>query len=420
MSRYQKFTDEQSWSCFSAMSALGSVLGLIALVVASLSLGLLVTWNANNVKTISGVQPHVNGEVSVLAGTAMSETTDDATSQVVLNNAGVWNVTVLHNLTVNGPTGALVLDNTGVRDAYAGLNISISGTYYKTFDNTGVREATAGAGISVTGTYYKTISNTGVLSLTCTGAGMNCTGGTTGNVAIGTSAILTVNGLTPDSNGDTTLSGYYGLIVDNGPGPHGNQVWHELTRRNALPPYDPDNSVLEYVALILNVSANTWRQHITPGFNPTFIPGLFPGDGGAGNVGGMAWQPVYEGLYTLNIMLEYSINIDPQSHQSVTGVVCFDCVDENPFNGFVPIAGGVQSQDVNTGTNAVNGTTVFAPYNSVRFMSFTVTFEVCSLCDVTIGSVLTLHTYHSHTKTNATVIAPIMDSTYYFQIAQVI
>jgi hypothetical protein len=363
-----------------------SVLGLIAFIFVNV-------WDKNNVKTISGVHPHVLGEVSVLPGIAMTETTDDTLSQVVLNSDGVWNITVLHNLSVSSANHAVVLENNAVRDLYAS------------------------AGIAVAGGFYKTIFNTGVLSVTCTGAGMNCTN-TTGDVAIGTTAILTVNGITPDSNGDTTLSGYYGLITDNGPGPHGNQVWHELTRRKTLTQTDPNGNVIAYVTFIPGIQENTWRQWINPGFNPIFIPGLYPGDGGAGDVGGSAWQPAYEGLYTINVMTMYTVSIDYNSHQSVNTAICFDCTSEDPFSGNTLLNGGLQTMDINTGIYASFGPTIFM--GGVHFMSLSTTFEVCSTCPITIGSVLTLHVYHSHSSTNLTSTPVNMDAQIFFEIAQVI
>lgn len=410
--------DEQSWTAFQVLTTLGTIIALAGVIVGGIGLGLLITWNSDNVKTISGVKPVVNGEVSVLPGIALSETTDVITAQVVLNNEGVWNVTVLNNLTVNQASHAIVLDNTGVRDVYPGLNVSVSGGYYKTIDNTGVREATAGQGISVSGTYYKTISNTGVLSVICTGAGMNCTN-TTGNVAIGTTAVLTFNGQPPDGAGDVVLNGYYNIIVDNGPLPNGNQVWYELSRRYSLPASDPNGPAVAYAAVISNVAQNTWRMSLNPGFTQFYVPGLLAGDGGAGDIGGHLWAPAYEGLFTLNVMMLYTVSaIDPESHMSVTSVICFDCVDENPFNGINIFPGGLQTHDINTGSYSTLGNSIFGSPNGPRIISFSADFEVCQTCEIQLGMPLTMHTRLDHSNTNNTLITPTMSATFYFRIAQ--
>ena len=375
------------WTLVAVALALGAC-GLTGLVLVNV-------WNGANVKSISGVHPHLNGEVTILPGTAMALTTSDPLSQLTLSSTGVWNLTVLNNLTVNQAAGAVVLDFVGVR------------------------EVSAGTGIAVAGTYYKTISNTGVLSVTCTGAGMNCTGGPTGDVQIGTKAILTFNGQSPDNAGDVTLSGYYNIIVDNGPLANGNQVWYELSRRYALPAYDSNGPALAYAAAFSNIAANTWRMSLNPGFTQFYAPGLFAGDGGAGDIGGHLWAPAYEGLFTLSVMMQYQFSaIDPESHMSVTSVICFDCVDENPFNGINIFPGGVQTHDINTAQYALNGTAIFGVPFGPRFLSFSADFEVCQTCDVMLGMPLTLHTRFDHSNLNNTMVTPNMSATFYFRIAQ--
>lgn len=333
--------------------------------------------------------------ISVLGSTAMAAAFAAFAMSLVLivvvpswDSSNVKTITALHNLTATKVGNTYSVDNTGVRDVYAG------------------------PGIAVGGQFEKTVSNTGVLSTTCS-KGVVCNV-TSGNVGVTSTAILTYNGLPPDANGDSTLSGYYGVITDNGPGPNGNQVWIELNRRMALLPDDPNGNSIVYVNLITNIPANTWQTSFGPAFSTTYVPGVLPGEGGAGDTGGTTWAPVYDGIYTISGVVIYTIGIQAETHQSIQFALSFDATTLSPYSGNVPYeGGGYTSQDLNTGTYAGNGPT--------RYLSFFTTFPVCDTCIITRGMVLTTHLQHIHSSPNVT-LAPVTipSASVYFRIVQTI
>lgn len=119
---------------------------------------------------------------------------------VAVGGGAVDSVSAGTGISVNSPTGAVVVTNAGVTSAVAGSGITVSsGTGAVTITNSGIRTASAGTGISTTTVAGAlTIGNTGVTSIV---AGTNVTiSGSTGAVTInaaggggGGATIITAN-----------------------------------------------------------------------------------------------------------------------------------------------------------------------------------------------------------------------------------
>lgn len=146
--------------------------------------------------------------LTIVAGTAISITTNPTNDSLTINNDGVTELTQGTGITLSGTTGNITVTNNGVRSATAGSPI--------------VGRA-VGLGISIGGTPNDiTVTNTGIISIT-QGAGITVsTDDTTGNVTITNNAAnvfrnIAVDGqstIIADSVSDTlTVEAGYGLVI---------------------------------------------------------------------------------------------------------------------------------------------------------------------------------------------------------------
>ncbi len=388
----------------------------------------LAYFNPQTIKTISGVHP-LAGELTLLAGpdgialdlddhsitvantgvTAILTGTGVAasaeTGDVTLTNTGVTSAVAGVGVAVSGPTGAVTFSNTGVLSVTAvgaGLSFNAS-TGVVGATNTGVTSAVAGAGISVSGaTGAVTFTNAGVRALSVSGSGLTVNA-STGSVAIATSAVLTVNSLSPTA-GNIVVTGADGLVATS----VGNTVTlaDELSTQTTLNHDDALGPQVGYevaIGFFTPVPENTWQSGVVAGFPVPYFPGAM-GDGGQGGTGGGTWWIVPAlGSYTITADCEVTPSaLRADDHQSVSVALAFGAVDADPMlGGFIPF-GGYATLDFSGGTNAATAPAL------ARRLSFSTSFHAgCTGCPVALSDALTVHAYPAHTGIGAAVTADV-------------
>lgn len=176
----------------------------------------------------------------------------------------------------------------------------------------------------------------------------------------------------------------------------------DLTRRSQLPYSNAASPHVSYRVAIGGfggVPENTWRTGIFPFFLPIYLPGIAPGDGGQGNIFGVSWRVPVEGFYTVAAHCSLIVSgIDTDTHQSIEAAITLGASSDDPFaGGFIP-EGGLASLDINTGSLAGSGPTIFFG----RRLSMTASFHACgSGCPVAVNDRLALHLRQDHSSTGA-------------------
>lgn len=99
------------------------LLAVTGIAIAAFVIALVV--NGSAVKTISGVPPNDDGEVTGVAGAGISITPDGVNNQLTIANTGVLSTIAGSGISVSSATGDVTIGNTGVLSALAGAGLNV-------------------------------------------------------------------------------------------------------------------------------------------------------------------------------------------------------------------------------------------------------------------------------------------------------
>ena len=241
-----------------------------------------------------------------------------------------------------------------------------------------------------------TFNNDGVVTIS------SVTPDATGDLAIvggnGVSVVPSPNTLTINSDGVTSLTAGYGLDGSSLTGDI--TLDHEITKAIvALPQNDPNGAMVAYMhafGIAIPAVENTWRMGAIPGFFPTLLPGVEPGDDGQGN-GGVTWTVPAIGRYDFNVHCVVAPSArEVGDHQSFTMAINLGATTVNPnLSGFIP-QGGSTSLDISSSSP-------LGPTFPLR-MSVSGSVQAgCTGCSVAVGNALTVHIRQDHFGVGAAV-----------------
>lgn len=299
----------------------------------------------NGIFTISGVPPNDDREVTAVGGTGISVVPSIPTHEVTFNNDGVLSNVAGPGISVSNPTGDVTISNTGVLSNIGGTGISVSGaTGDVTIDNDGVLTiAVLGSGLSInmpSGAVQ--LQNTGVTS-NIAGAGI-AVDMATGDVTISNTGVTSItageNLLASGSTGDITLDDE--LVF--------------YTR--AVPVNDTNGPQVSYTSttgLLVTANEGTWYTGENMAFTTVFTPGITPGEDGQGNIGGVGWSTPTTGEYQVHIDCEFeilpSVSITDLFTTRMVGNFGANTLDPNS-SGFIPY-GCTQNQEISSPNSAI-------------------------------------------------------------------
>jgi len=171
-------------------------------------------------------------------------------------------------------------------------------------------------------------------------------------------------------------------------------IKNELVRDSLLPNNDTSSPQLSYMQYLghqsLPAPENVWRMGVIAGFFKPLLPGINPGDGGQGNIGGITWAIPAPGEYTINANCE----LNPSQrvvghHQSFVLALNFGATTVDPtLSGYIP-PGGTSSIDISSSST-------LQPTVPLQLSLSANIHANCTNCQVSVGDELSLHMIQNH------------------------